>query len=67
MSKAFQFVVKIDGVAVVTQGLAQEWALPPTFFITQTGLLTQGLVVGKGDFWQWADASSNAGWVEADI
>lgn len=67
MSKAFQFVVEIDGIAVVTKGLAQEWPIPPTFFLTPLALVTNGLIVGKGDFWQYADTPADAGWVEADI
>ncbi len=67
MSKAFQFTVKVDGISLVTRGLAQEWPVPPTFFLTSLGLVTNGLVVGKGDFWQYADIAVDPGWVVDDI
>jgi len=47
---------------LVTGGLAQEWDLPPTFFLTSLGLVTNGLVVGKGDFWQYSDEENDPSW-----
>lgn len=61
---AFKFYVTVDGYAVLTEGLVYSWS--NTVYITPIGLLTDGLVVGEGDFWQYADAPGNASWANAE-
>lgn len=67
-SNSFRFFhVGIEGLNLVTRGLAYEYSGVTmsgftTVYVTGVGLVTQGLVFGLGDFWQYADDPQDAGW-----
>ena len=61
---SFQFYVTIDGFALETRGLVEEYNSQG--IITQIGLVTSGFVVGEGDFWVLSDSAVDPGWVESD-
>lgn len=68
---AFQFYARPDGLALTTQGLVYSWigstTVPIYQYLTPIGLLTQGLVIGEGDFWHYGESIGIAGWTRADL
>jgi len=67
--RSFEEYVTLDGLALVTKGIAyEEWANSiPQSFITPTGLATFGFVIGLGDFWRYAEVIGNAHWKNVDL
>lgn len=71
-SNAFQFYnTTVDGLNLVTRGLAFEWGGQSasgfgTVYITAVGLNTDGLVLGLGDFWEYAPAAEALSWNNED-
>lgn len=55
---SFRFYVSVDGINLVTHGAAYEYIQGQKFYITPIGTLTQGLVYGQGDFWQYWDLTN---------
>lgn len=65
---AYQFTVRIDPLALLTEGFVYEYDYPNTTeYVTPLGLETGGLVVGYGDFWHYVEVISNANWVDVDL
>jgi hypothetical protein len=63
-SRAFNFYVYIDAMALATNGNVLEQF--PYEYIAPIGLMTHGFVCGEGDFWKYDDAAVNPNWTEDD-
>lgn len=71
---AFQFNVTIDGNNLLMQGLVYNASTntnsaplaAPYYLLTPIGLLTNGLVFGKSDFWSYNDNVNTITWTLSD-
>lgn len=67
MAGSYGLYAQVDGVNLVTRGLAFGYdggtaTASTAFFITPTGLETFGLAAAAWDFWQWVNDVQTITW-----
>ena len=64
---AFRFYqAQIDGLCVVSRGMAYEYNGTSYEYLTGIGLESGGLVYGLADFWKYADNPQTIYWQNVD-